>query len=237
MGIAQTSGPVIIVDGIIGAGKSTLVQGLSKRLNLRPIYEPVNDNPYLEDFYRDPKRYAFDMQIHLLQRRYVMQRLAADEAAYRVDYDGAIIDRGLTGDYVFAKLHMLAGNITENQWRTYVELYDKMCLDVRSPTLLVFLDVSPETALRRSNVRARNAEKSMDIQYLRDLYAAYHELIFNLKSGKHWWGINTLDIWVRPWNEDNNPTDVDFLISDIAGKFNISKTTPPTPLEDYYAAE
>jgi deoxyadenosine/deoxycytidine kinase len=97
--------PLIWVEGIIGVGKSTFSYELAKRLKLRLIEEPVETNPYLEPFYKDPKRYAFGMQVYLLHQRYAMQQLASYEATGVGGYAGAILDRSLSGDRVFAKLH------------------------------------------------------------------------------------------------------------------------------------
>lgn len=105
--------PLIWVEGIIGAGKSTFSREIAKRLQLRLIEEPVEDNPYLGPFYQDPKTHAFGMQVFLLHRRYAIQQLASLEATGVGGYQGAIIDRSLSGDRVFAKLHLQEGNISE----------------------------------------------------------------------------------------------------------------------------
>ncbi len=103
--------PIIWIEGNIGAGKTTLSHILEKELGYRGFYEPVDSNPYLQDFYEDPKRWAFPMQIEMLHRRYAMQQLAAYECTAYSEYHGAIIDRGLPGDRVFAKIHTDEGNI------------------------------------------------------------------------------------------------------------------------------
>jgi len=72
--------PLIWIEGIIGAGKSTFSREIASRLNLRLVEEPVETNPYLEKFYQDPKQYAFGMQVFLLHKRYAMQQLASYEA-------------------------------------------------------------------------------------------------------------------------------------------------------------
>ena len=111
--------PLIWVEGLIGCGKSTFSKEISTRLNLRLIEEPVETNPYLEKFYQNPKEYAFGMQMFLLHKRYIMQRLAADEATGVGGYSGAILDRSISGDRVFAKLHNESGNINDLDWKTY----------------------------------------------------------------------------------------------------------------------
>jgi hypothetical protein len=119
--------PLLWVEAIIGAGKTTFCREVGSRLHLRVIEEPVKENPYLEDFYKDEKRWAFPMQMFLLERRKLMQQLAAIEATGIGGYKGAILDRSLSGDRVFAKMHMHKGNIHPRDWNTYEESYDGAC--------------------------------------------------------------------------------------------------------------
>lgn len=204
------SGPVIWVEGIIGAGKSTLADLLGERLGLHVFKEPVDSNPYLKRFYDDPKRWAYPMQIHLLKERYLIQQLATYSA---MTGRGAILDRGLPGDRVFAKMHMLAGNIHQLEWNTYQNFFELMCLSVKTPSLILFLDVEPEGALERVKARAREAEVSIDLKYLQDLRKGYLDLLCEIETGEHSWsrGMETKRI---PWNVDHQPIDplVNFLV-------------------------
>ena len=169
--------PLIWVEGLIGAGKSTFSREIAKRLNLRLVEEPVETNPYLEKFYKDPKQYAFGMQMFLLHKRYAMQQLAAYEATGIGGYSGAILDRSLSGDRVFAKLHYEDGNINELDWKTYEMAHLTMCRSLLPPTLLIFLDVQPQTAYDRMKVRARNAEEGVPLDYLIKLRKGYYDLL------------------------------------------------------------
>lgn len=169
--------PLLWVEGSIGAGKTTFAREIAKRLNLRLIEEPVDSNPYLEKFYKDPKKYAFGMQVFLLHQRYAMQQLASFEATGCGGYEGAVLDRSLSGDRVFAKLHRDEGNIDELDWRTYEMAYQIMCRSLLPPTLLVFLDVQPETAFERVNKRARKAETGLPLEYLQKLREGYQDLL------------------------------------------------------------
>jgi len=202
-------GPVIWIEGIIGAGKSTLTKAVSESLGLRPIYEPVDDNEYLTPFYADPARWAFPMQVELMARRYAMQLLALGEAQCG---NGAILDRGLPGDRVFAKLLMRNGHIHEREWRTYQRLYDSMTMWITSPRLLVFLDVDPTVAMDRIRIRGREAESGMDLQYLIDLRAGYLDLLTEIESGAHAWsrGMDTMRV---AWNVDHQ--DPNTIVEEI----------------------
>lgn len=210
-------GPVIWVEGLIGAGKSTLTQKLSEELKLRPVFEPVDSNPYLERFYVDPKRWAFPMQMHLLHYRYNMQQIAAREALGGM-YRGAILDRGLPGDRVFCKLHQLYGNISDLEWYTYELAYATMACSLVPPSLLVFLDVEPEIAFERVKRRNRAAETTLTLEYLQNLRKGYLDMISEVEGGEHAWsrGLRILRV---PWNQDYLPT-VD-LIASLKQQFHL----------------
>jgi deoxyadenosine/deoxycytidine kinase len=179
--------PLIWVEGVIGCGKTTFSREVGKRLNLRVIEEPVETNPYLEPFYKDPKKYAFGMQVYLLHQRYMMQRLAADEATGVGGAHGAILDRSLSGDRVFAKMHMQEGNIDKLDWETYEMAYNYMARNLLPPTLLIFLDVQPETAFDRMKKRNRSAESGVPLDYLVRLRKGYQELLQEAERGLMPW--------------------------------------------------
>lgn len=216
----MTVGPVIWTEGIIGAGKSTLTEQIAKALNLRPLYEPVGTNTYLEDFYKDPKRWALSMQYHLLAERYNMQKLAFEEACRCIEYNGAILDRGLPGDRVFCKMHMLAGNIHPREWESYQRLYEIMTLSLHAPSLLIFLDVEPEVAHERVVKRARGAETGLTLKYLQDLRKGYLDLMCEIESGKHSWS-RGMSILRLPWNIDHQP--IDGLVDELAHRYRIER--------------
>lgn len=195
-------GSVVWVEGIIGAGKSTLTKQIAEHLKLRPIYEPVDDNPLLVKFYEDPKKYAFPMQMLLMARRYAMQQLAAWEATHGADFNGAVVDRGLPGDRVFCKLHIAEGNIEAEFWDVYETFYKIMSLNLPTPSVLVFLDVEPEVAFERMQKRARAAENGVPLEYLKKLRRGYLDLLVEIESGQHAWarGMRVIRI---PWNTDH----------------------------------
>lgn len=216
----MTYGPILWVEGIIGAGKTTLTDRLAKALSLRPIFEPVDSNPYLAKFYQDPARWAFPMQIELLHRRYAMQKLAAYEATMAGGYNGAILDRGLPGDRVFARLHMLAGNIDKLEWDTYERAYDTMTCSLIPPSLLIFLDVQPDVALERVRERARSAEVSIDLDYLKKLRKGYLDLMVEIESGEHAWS-RGMDVMSLAWNSDHQP--IDALVDKLKHRFRLEE--------------
>lgn len=195
------AGPVVWIEGIIGAGKTTLTKAVAEALNLRPVFEPVDDNPMLGKFYEDPKRYAFAMQLWLMARRHSMQQLAAWEARHG-DFAGAVIDRGLPGDRVFCKLHVDAGNIDDEFWDVYEYFYDVMSLNLPVPSLLVFLDAEPETAFERMRARGRDEESGVPLDYLQRLRRGYLDLLVEIESRAHSWS-RGMDVMRVPWNVDH----------------------------------
>lgn len=206
--------PLLWVEAIIGAGKTTFCREVGTRLNLRVIEEPVKDNPYLEDFYRDEKRWAFSMQIFLLERRKLMQQLAAIEATGIGGYQGAILDRSISGDRVFAKLHMKKGNIHARDWMTYEESYDGACRTLLPPTKLIFLDVQPETAHERMKQRDRKAEAAVPLSYLKELRDGYQELLEEAETGLLPWA-HAIKVERLIWDPVNDRPNWDRIAATI----------------------
>jgi deoxyadenosine/deoxycytidine kinase len=204
----MNTGNLIWVEGIIASGKSTFAKEISKRLDLRLIEEPVGhgegiDNPYLEKFYKDPAKYAFSMQIFLLHQRYAMQQLAAYEATGVGGYKGAILDRSLSGDRVFAKMLMQDGLIDPLDFQTYESAYSIMCRSLLPPTLLIFLDVQPQTAYDRMKVRNRGAEAGVPLDYLIKLRKGYQDLLREAEQCLLPWA-HAIRIVRIPWDFDTH---------------------------------
>ncbi|MFX0125987.1 MAG: deoxynucleoside kinase [Candidatus Hodarchaeota archaeon] len=202
--------PIIWVEGIIGSGKSTFSRMIADKLKLRLIAEPV-DNEYLTIFYENPKRWAFAMQIDLLHKRYSLQKLAAYEASLAAvgesEYQGVVLDRGLPGDRVFARLHMLEGNISKVEWRTYLRAYESMTCSLIPPSLLLYLDVEPEIAMNRVQNRDRSYERAgVPIEYLKKLHRGYLDLLVEIESGQHAWS-RGMEVMRIPWNTDHQPIE------------------------------
>lgn len=202
-------GGVVFVEGLIGAGKSTLTAKIASALGLRPVYEPVDDNPFLERSYRDPRRWVFPMQVFLLNRRWAMHRLAAAEAAVG---RGAVVDRGLPGDRVFMAMHVEEGNVDGDMWRTYCELYEQMVLGLPTPSLLLYLDVDPQTAHARMVKRGRGVESGVSLRYLVQLHGQYRRMLEDVDSGRHPWS-RGMAVHRLPWPEN---ADTDAAVSLVA---------------------
>lgn len=169
--MAQFTNVFIGIAGMIGAGKSTLATALGEHLDIDVYYEPVEDNEYLEDFYRDTKRYAFATQIYLLNKRFQQHQ----EIIWRGR--SAVQDRTIYEDSIFAKMLAETGLMEERDYRTYRELFRHMSNFMCRPNLIVYLDVSPERSFQRIQSRGRAVENTIPLHYLTALYKGYEEFI------------------------------------------------------------
>ena len=159
------------ISGLIGAGKTTLAKALGKLLNLPVYYEPIIENEYLEDFYKDMKRYSFSFQIYLLNCRFRQHQQVLWSGT------GGIQDRTLYEDSIFAKVLYEDGNMEEREYKTYLNLFKSMSNFMKKNTLIIHLDCKPEESLERIKKRARGCETGITVEYLRKLYNGYEEFI------------------------------------------------------------
>lgn len=162
------------IAGMIGAGKSTLATALGEHLNIDVYYEPVQDNEYLEDFYRDTARYSFATQIYLLNRRFQQHQ--------EIIWKGrsAVQDRTIYEDSVFAKMLVGLGLMEERDYRTYQSLFEHMSNFMCRPNVIVYLDVTPERSMERIQMRSRGVESGISMDYLKALYQGYEEFIADI---------------------------------------------------------
>lgn len=211
-------GQVIAIDGSIGAGKSTLMKALAEILKFRPYREPVEENPFLADFYREPHRWSFAMQMYMLRYRYGVHKSAAYEATGIGGHKGVLIDRPLMpGDWVFAYTQFLCGYMSQREWKVYSDWFDILMCSFSAPSLLLYLDVEPEVSFERIKNRHRDAEINIDLEYLVKLRRAYMDALVMLESGKSRWGRGVVVERV-PWNVDSQGIG---LIVDLINRLSI----------------
>lgn len=164
----------VAVAGNIGVGKSTLVAMLCERLGWQPFYEPVAENPYLVDFYRDMQAWAFHSQIFFLTNR-----LRAHHQL--IDHPTSVIqDRTVYEDAeVFARNLYRQGFMGERDFHTYCELYEVLTEFLPPPDLVVYLRASVATLVDRISHRGRDYERQITPQYLTQLNDLYEDWINN----------------------------------------------------------
>jgi deoxyadenosine/deoxycytidine kinase len=159
---------LIGIAGNIGVGKTTLTRNLAERFKWKPYYESVIDNPYLNDFYLDMRRWSFNLQIYFLAHRFKAQKEIFDLEK------PAIQDRTIYEDVeIFAKSLYEQGYMNERDYRTYRELFNDMVFFLPHPDLIIYLKASLKTLYSRIRMRGRDFEKSISPDYLEYLNLAY----------------------------------------------------------------
>lgn len=158
----------VAVAGNIGAGKSTLTRLLSERFHLKPVFEAVDENPYLADFYRDMPRYAFHSQMFFLAAR-LRQHLAQVNPGDRVIQDRTVYEDAA----VFAAQLFESGVMDERDFASYTTMYDAIRRALRPPDLLVYLRASLPTLRHHIELRGRGYERHIEDGYLERLGLLY----------------------------------------------------------------
>jgi NADH dehydrogenase (ubiquinone) 1 alpha subcomplex subunit 10 len=173
--------PVVAVEGIIGAGKSTLCALIGRDLNLLYVPEPVDENPYLARFYADPKRWALHMQMWLVARRVKLILKAKENLGH---WRGLLVDRSILGDRVFAELNHKLGNIDDDMWPIYDDFFTNMALVTPPPDVMVYLDVDIDAAMDAIASRGRDSEQTgVKREYQKRLKSAYDAMVSRVKNG------------------------------------------------------
>ncbi|MBC1399478.1 deoxynucleoside kinase [Listeria fleischmannii] len=163
---------VIVLAGMIGAGKSSYTELISKELGSKAFYESIQDNRILELFYKNPKRWAFALQIYFLNTRFRSIKQAL------LDQNN-VLDRSIYEDALFTQINFEEGNISEPEMDTYLDLLDNMMEEIdtlpkKSPDLLIYLRGSLETVLKRIKMRGRPYEQIHLNPGLLDYYTTLH---------------------------------------------------------------
>ena len=169
----------IAVAGNIGSGKTTLTRLLSKHFGWKPHYEEVDNNPYLESFYEDMKRWSFNLQVYFLNSRF---RQVLD---IRNSGQDIIQDRTIYEDaYIFAANLYDMGLMETRDYENYRSLFELMSSFLEAPDLLIYLRASVPTLVRQIQKRNRDYEQSIRLDYLNALNRRYEDWISKYSKGK-----------------------------------------------------
>lgn len=162
----------IAIAGNIGVGKSTLVEMLSQRLGWQPFYEPVTENPYLADFYKDMAAWSFQSQIFFLTHRLKIHQQI-------LHHPGSVIqDRSIYEDAeIFARNLALQGHLSQRDYACYHALYDTLAEFLPPPDLVIYLRASIPTLEQRISLRNRDYERTIAPEYLARLNGLYEDWI------------------------------------------------------------
>ena len=168
----------IAVAGNIGSGKSTMVEFLSRTYGIEPFYEPNEDNPYLPDFYRDMRRWAFRSQLYFLSSKFRLHQ-ELDRMPGVV-----VLDRTIFEDAeIFATALYDMKMIEPRDWTVYQTFYSAILDAIRPPDLLVYLRCSMRTLRKRIRLRNRSMEQDLSLAYLRRLDRLYESWVENYPFG------------------------------------------------------
>ena len=161
----------IAIEGPIGVGKSSLAKILAQKYASRLVKEEVAGNPFLERFYENPRKFAFQTQLFFLLSRYRQQRELAQ---------GDLFEAGLVCDYILAKDKIFALiNLEDDEISLYESIYKLLVSTLPKPDLVIYLQARPEVLLSRVRKRGIAYERNISLDYLRTLSDAYNEYFFH----------------------------------------------------------
>ena len=152
------------IAGNIGCGKTTLTRMLSEHYGWTPKYEAVTYNPYLEDYYKDIKRWSFNLEVYFLEQRF-KDVLEIARSRKTIIQDRTIFE----GVYIFVANNYAMGNLSKRDFRTYMELFELMMSLVKAPDLMIYLRSSIPHLVAQIQKRGRDYEQSISIEYLKGL--------------------------------------------------------------------
>ena len=173
----------IVIEGNIGAGKTSLVEMISQEFNAKPILERYKDNPFLPKFYKEPERYAFPLEMSFLADRY--QQLLDDIGQYDLFKDFMIADYDRYKSLIFSQV-----TLQEEEYVLYKRLHEMMYRDMPQPDLYVYLYQNTERLLKNIKKRGRSYEKEIDANYLEKINQGYLDFI----KSQHQLNVKIIDI-------------------------------------------
>jgi deoxyadenosine/deoxycytidine kinase len=203
----------IAVAGNIGSGKTTLTTMLAKHYGWRPQFEPVIENPYLEDYYRDIRRWALNLEIYFLKERFkgMLEIGRTDETIIQ---DRSIFE----GVYVFAYNNKEQGNMSDTDFQTYMDLFNLMMTFTKTPDLMIYLRATVPHLVSNIQQRGRDYEQRIALDYLQGLNERYEDFIYHHYKGRVLTvEVDNLDFLHRPADFEQITRRIDGL---LFGLFN-----------------
>jgi deoxyguanosine kinase len=191
----------IVVEGPLGVGKTSLAQLLAERIQAKAILEKTEGNPFLTNFYGDPRRFAFQTQIYFMLRRFQKQ-----EEINQID----LFKRTVVSDFLFDKDRIFARiNLDDGEFSLYEQMFQLLKATVIKPDLVIFLQARTDILRERIGKRGREYEKSITRRYLEQINQAFNEFFF------HYTETPLLVINASDIDFVNVPSDLDELVLEI----------------------
>ncbi len=160
----------VVVAGNIGCGKTTLTQKLSERLKWKPLFESVDGNPFLDDFYKDMERWSYHLQVYFLTHRFNTHRFIEQS------HSSSVQDRSIYEDaHIFARSLYEQKKMSQREYETYRNLYETMVEYLHPPDLMIYLRRSVPKLMERIKLRNRDCEKDIAVSYISQLNQYYDE--------------------------------------------------------------
>jgi deoxyadenosine/deoxycytidine kinase len=164
----------VAIEGLIGAGKTTLAKRLAEPLNARLVLEEFDDNPFLPRFYADPVRYAFSVELSFLAQRYHQLKRVSERDLFRPN---TVADYSIGKSLIFAQ-----ATLPKDELRLFRDLYDIMYADLVGPELIVYLHLPRERVREQIAKRGRTYEKGISEEYLDNLHELYLDHLHKLDN-------------------------------------------------------
>ena len=195
---------LIVIEGAIGVGKTSLVLQLSDKFNAKHNLEVVEENPFLLKFYNDIERYAFQTQIYFLLSRYRQQIELA-----QLD----LFNQLIFSDYLFAKDRIFAHlNLSGSELSMYEKLYEIMSKNIPKPDLIIYLQASTELLMKRIALRDRPFERKMSYEYIMRLNSTYEDFF---SYPDNYQGIKLIKINTNDLDFVGKKVDLEYIIGKI----------------------
>jgi deoxyadenosine/deoxycytidine kinase len=161
----------MVIEGAIGAGKTSLAQLLAERFGASLVLEEVEKNPFLMDFYKDRKRFAFQTQVYFLLSRFKQQQELLERDLFKSK---------MISDYLFWKDRIFASiTLSERELYLYEKILPILEKDIPKPDLVIYLQTASEFLLKRIKEKGRDFEKSLDSDYISHLVESYNHFFFH----------------------------------------------------------
>jgi deoxyadenosine/deoxycytidine kinase len=168
----------LVLSGNIGSGKTTLTKKLAERLTLTPFFEAVQDNPYLEDFYRNMSQWSFPLQIFFLNHRFRTHKQIQEHNTRSIQ------DRSIYEDaHIFARALYDQKDMSKRDYENYLCLYESMQEYLRPPSLMIYLKRSVDRLHERIQMRNRDCERDLSPAYLERLNEYYQQWFDSYQLG------------------------------------------------------
>lgn len=197
---------VITIAGTVGIGKSTMTEALAKALGFETSFEKVDNNPYLDRFYKDFEKWSFHLQIYFLAERFKEQKRIFEMGG------GFIQDRSIYEDTgIFAKMHADKGTMDPVDYETYTSLFDAMVMTpyFPHPNLLIYLDGTLDDVVQRIEKRGRVMETETPLAYWEEMHGRYEQWIENFNA------CPVLKLNINEYDLIENPKQIEDIIAKV----------------------